>query len=50
MQETLNVSTDADSSIDATVGWTENTQKPKKKLERKKLPKTEKLKKSRDLS
>ena len=30
IRETSNLSTDADSSADATVGWTENTQKPKK--------------------
>ena len=29
IRETLNLSTDADSSTDATVGWTKNTQKPK---------------------
>ena len=27
--ETKNLSTDADSSTDTTVGWTKNTQKPK---------------------
>ena len=43
--ETSNPLTDADSSTDTTVGWTMNTQKPKKKiLKQKKLSKTEKLK------
>ena len=31
MRETSNLSTDADSSTDTTVGWTKNTQKPKKR-------------------
>ena len=30
IRETWNLSTDADSSTNTTVGWTENTQKPKK--------------------
>ena len=30
IRETLNLSTDADTSTDTTVGWTKNTQKPKK--------------------
>ena len=30
IRKTLNLSTDADSSTDTTVGWTKNTQKPKK--------------------
>ena len=30
MRETSNLSTDADSSADTTVGWTKNTQKQKK--------------------
>ena len=30
IRETLNLSTDADRSTDTTVGWTKNTQKPKK--------------------
>ena len=30
-RETSNLSTDADSSTDTTVGWTKNTQKPKNK-------------------
>ena len=29
LQETKHLSTDADSSIDTTVGWTKNTQEPK---------------------
>ena len=31
LQETLNLSIDADSSTDTTVGWTKNAQKNKKK-------------------
>ena len=30
IRETSNLSTNADSSADTTVGWTKNTQKPKK--------------------
>ena len=30
IRETSNLSTDADSSTNTTVGWTKNTQKPKK--------------------
>ena len=30
IQETSNLSTDAESSTDTTVGWTKNTQKPNK--------------------
>ena len=37
IRETKNLSTDADSSTDTTVGWTKNTQKPKK------IKKTEKI-------
>ena len=37
MRETSNLSTDADSSAITTVGWTKNTQIPKKKLKRKKI-------------
>ena len=36
MWETLNLSTDVDSSTDATVGWTKNTQKTKKITKQKK--------------
>ena len=43
-RETLNLLTDADSSTDTTVGWTKNTQKPKKIEKRKKSSKTRKLK------
>ena len=45
IRETSNLSTHADSSTDTTVGWTENTQKPKKiKKKNGKKSKTEKLK------
>ena len=44
IRETSNLSTDADSSTDATLGWTKHTQKPKKNLKRKKSSRTEKLK------
>ena len=44
IRETKNLSTDADSSTDTTVGWTKNTQKPNFFEKRKKLSKTEKLK------
>ena len=37
--ETMNLSTDADSSTDTTVGWTKNTQKPKKNNNKKSNPK-----------
>ena len=37
IRETSNLSTNADSSTDATVGWTKNTQKPKKKLKTEKI-------------
>ena len=37
IRETLNISTDADSSTDTTVRWTKNTQKPKKKLKTEKI-------------
>jgi hypothetical protein len=37
IRETSNHSTDADSSTDATVGWTKNTQKPKKKFKTEKI-------------
>ena len=36
-RETSNLSTDADSSTDATVGWTKNAQKPKKNLKTEKI-------------
>ena len=42
--ETKNLSTDADSSTDTTVGWTKNTQNPNFLEKRKKLSKTQKLK------
>ena len=45
IRETSNLSTDADSSTNTTVGWTKNTQNQKNKLKRKTLSKTEKLKK-----
>ena len=44
IRETKHLSTDADSSTDTTVGWTKNTQKPKKIEKRKKSSKTQKLK------
>ena len=44
IRETKHLSTDADSSIDTTVGWTKNTQKPKFLEKRKKSSKTQKLK------
>ena len=37
IQETSNLWTDADSSTNATVGGTKNTQKPKKKLKTEKI-------------
>ena len=39
IRETSNISTDADSSTDTTVGWTKNTQKPKKNKNGKNYPK-----------
>ena len=42
--ETKNLSTDADSSTDTTVGWTKNTQKLNFFEKRKKSSKTQKLK------
>ena len=44
IRETKNLSTDADSSTDTTVGWTKNTLKPKFLEKRKKSSKTQKLK------
>ena len=44
IRETKNLSTDADSSTDTTVGWTKNTQKPIFFEKRKKSSKTQKLK------
>ena len=44
IRETKNLSTDADSSTDTTVGWAKNTQKPNFLEKRKKLSKTQKLK------
>ena len=44
-----NLSTDADSSTDTTVGWTKNTEKPKKKLNLKNFPKMKNSKTSRDM-
>ena len=43
--KTKHLSTDADSSTDTTVGWTENSQKPNFFEKRKKSSKTQKLKK-----
>ena len=48
-RETLNLSTDADSSTDTTVGWTKNTQKPKKNKNSKNNPKRKNSKTSRDM-
>ena len=45
IRETKNLSTDADSSTDTTVGWTKNSQKPKFFEKRKKSSKTQKVKK-----
>ena len=49
--ESHQISTDADISTDATVGWTKNTQKPKKKEEKKgkSNPKRKNSKTSRDM-
>ena len=44
IRETKHLSTDADSSIDTTVGWTKNTQKSKFFEKRKKSSQTQKLK------
>ena len=44
IRETKNLSTDADSSTDTTVGWTKNTQKSNFFEKRKKSSKTQKLK------
>ena len=50
IRETLNLSTDADSSTDTTVGWTKNTQKPNFFLKNaKKNPKRKNSKTSRDM-
>ena len=49
IRETSNLSTDADSSTDATVGWTKNTQKPKKKFNEKNNPKQKYSETSRDM-
>ena len=44
IRETKHLSTDANSSIDTTGGWTKNTQIPKKFEKRKKSSKLQKLK------
>ena len=44
IRKTKNLSTDADSSTDTTVGWTKNTQKPNFFEKQIKLSKTQKLK------
>ena len=44
IRETKHISTDADSSIHTTVGWTKNNQKPNYFEKRKKSSKTQKLK------
>ena len=44
IRETKNLSTDADSSTDTTVGWTKNSRKPNFFEKRKKSSKTQKLK------
>ena len=44
IRETKHLSTDADSSTDTTVGWTNNSRKPKFFEKRKKSSKTQKLK------
>ena len=49
IRETLNLSTDEDSSTDATVGWTKNTQKPKKIITEKNNLKRKNSKTSRDM-
>ena len=49
IRETLNFSTDADSSTDTTEGWTKNTQKPKKIKNRKNNPKWKNSKTARDM-
>ena len=49
IRETKNLSTDADSSTDTTVGWTKNTQKPKFFFNGKNNPKRKNSKTSRDM-
>ena len=49
IRETSNLSTDADSSTDTTVGWTKNTQKPEKNKNGKNYPKQKNSKTSRDM-
>ena len=49
IRETSNLSTDADSSSNATIGWTKNTQKPKKMKNGKNNPKRKNSKMSRDM-
>ena len=45
IRETSNLSTEADSSTDATVGWTKNTQKRKKNWKTEKVIKNQKTQK-----
>ena len=47
--ETSNLSTDADSCTDTTVGWTKNTQKPKKNTNGTNYSKPKNSKTSRDI-
>jgi hypothetical protein len=49
IRETLNLLTNVDSSTDTTVGWTKNTQKPKKNKNGKNNPKRKNSKTSRDM-
>ena len=49
IQETSNLSTDADNRTDTTVGWTKNTQKPKKIIIGKNNPKQKNSKTSRGM-
>ena len=50
IRETSNLLTDADRSTNTTVGWTKNTQKPKKKLKTEiNNQKQKKIKISRDM-
>ena len=49
MRETSNLSTDANSSTDTTVGWTKNTQKPKNKLKTEKIIENGKTQKRLDI-
>ena len=49
IRETKNLSTDADSSTDTTVGWTKNTQKPKSFYKTEKIIQNGKTQKSLEI-